>query len=80
MPSSDETQRSRIKLDRSDLILKITSYTVVSLFALFCLIPFVMMLSASLSSEDEIRRTGFGLLPRISASTPISSSSTRRDR
>jgi putative aldouronate transport system permease protein len=64
MPSSDETQRSRIKLDRSDLILKITSYTVVSLFALFCLIPFVMMLSASLSSEDEIRRTGFGLLPK----------------
>ena len=64
MPSSDETQRSRIKLDRSDLILRITSYTVVSLFALFCLIPFVMMLSASLSSEDEIRRTGFGLLPK----------------
>lgn len=64
MPSSDETQRSRIRLDRSDLILKITSYTVVSLFALFCLIPFVMMLSASLSSEDEIRRTGFGLLPK----------------
>jgi putative aldouronate transport system permease protein len=64
MPSSDATRRSSIKLDRSDMILRITSYTVVSLFALFCLVPFVMMISASLSSEDEIRRTGFGLLPK----------------
>jgi multiple sugar transport system permease protein/putative aldouronate transport system permease protein len=53
-----------MKLDRSDLVLKIVSYVVVTLFALFCLLPFVMMLSASLSSETAIRRTGFGLLPK----------------
>jgi multiple sugar transport system permease protein/putative aldouronate transport system permease protein len=53
-----------MKLDRSDLILRIVSYTVVTLFALFCLLPFVMMLSASFSSEAAIRRTGFGLLPK----------------
>lgn len=71
MPSSENgataliTPRSNaIRLDRSDLILRIISYTVVTLFALFCLLPFVMMLSASLSNEAEIRRTGFGLLPK----------------
>jgi putative aldouronate transport system permease protein len=53
-----------MKLDRSDLILRIISYVVVTLFAIFCLLPFVMMLSASFSSEAAIRRTGFGLLPK----------------
>lgn len=57
--------RSRaIKPDRSDVVLRIISYVAVTLFALFCLLPFVMMLSASLSSEAEIRRTGFGLFPK----------------
>lgn len=53
-----------MKLDRSDVILRIISYVTVTLFALFCLLPFVMMLSASFSSEAAIRRTGFGLLPK----------------
>jgi putative aldouronate transport system permease protein len=53
-----------MKLDRSDLVLRIISYTVVTLFAVFCLLPFVLMLSASFSSEATIRRTGFGLLPK----------------
>jgi putative aldouronate transport system permease protein len=53
-----------IKPDRSDVVLRVISYVVVTLFALFCLLPFVMMLSASLSSEAEIRRTGFGLFPK----------------
>ncbi len=58
------SRSSAIRLDRSELVLRSISYTVVTLFALFCLLPFVMMLSASLSSEDEIRRTGFGLFPK----------------
>lgn len=53
-----------IKLDRSDLVLQAISYVVIVLFALFCLLPFIMMLSASFSSEAEIRRSGFGLLPK----------------
>lgn len=53
-----------IKLDRSDLVLQAISYVAIVLFALFCLLPFIMMLSASFSSEDEIRRSGFGLLPK----------------
>jgi putative aldouronate transport system permease protein len=52
-----------IKVDRSDLIVRAISYLVVTLFVLFCLLPFVMMVSASFSSEDAIRRSGFGLVP-----------------
>ncbi len=68
MPSSETLSAGRrgsaIRLERSDLILRIVSYLVVTLFALFCLLPFVMMISASFSTEAEIRRSGFGLLPK----------------
>jgi putative aldouronate transport system permease protein len=50
--------------DSSDYVLRGVSYTVVTIFALFCLLPFVMILSASFSDESEIMRHGFGLLPR----------------
>jgi multiple sugar transport system permease protein/putative aldouronate transport system permease protein len=68
MPSSETLSAGRrgsaIRLERSDLILRIVSYLVVTLFALFCLLPFVMMISASFSTEAEIRRSGFGLFPK----------------
>jgi multiple sugar transport system permease protein/putative aldouronate transport system permease protein len=54
----------RIKLGRSDMVLRGISYVTVSLFALFCLLPFIFILSASFSSESEIMRSGFGLLPK----------------
>lgn len=53
-----------IKPGRSDLVLRAISYLTITLFALACLLPFVLMLSASFSSEASIRREGFGLLPR----------------
>lgn len=54
----------RIKLDRSDYAIRGVSYVTISLFALFCLLPFVMIVSASFSSESEIMKSGFGLLPK----------------
>ena len=36
-----------VKLDRSDVVLQSISYVVVTIFALFCIIPFVLILSAS---------------------------------
>ena len=54
----------RIKLDRSDMVLRGISYLTVSLFALFCLLPFIFIVSASFSSESEIMKSGFGLLPK----------------
>jgi multiple sugar transport system permease protein/putative aldouronate transport system permease protein len=36
----------------------------VTIFTVFCLLPFVLIVSASFSSESEIMKTGFGLLPK----------------
>ncbi|WP_425956771.1 carbohydrate ABC transporter permease [Xylanimonas sp. McL0601] len=54
----------KVKLDSSDRTLRGVSYVAVTLFALFCALPFVLIISASLSSESEIMKTGFGLLPK----------------
>jgi len=53
-----------VKLDRSDIVLQSISYVVVTFFAVFCIVPFVLILSASFSSESAIMRTGFGLWPK----------------
>lgn len=53
-----------VKLGASDYVLRGISYVVVGLFALFCALPFVLIVSASFSSESEVLRHGFGLLPR----------------
>ena len=60
----DEERTRRIKLDRSDYVIRGVSYASISLFVLFCLLPFVLIVSASFSSEAEIMRSGFGLLPK----------------
>lgn len=57
-------QPRTIKLGASDYVLRGISYATVTLFALFCALPFVLIISASLSSEAEIVKSGFGLLPR----------------
>jgi putative aldouronate transport system permease protein len=54
----------KVRLDRSDYVLRGISYLTVTLFATFCTLPFVLILSASLSSEAAIMRDGFGLLPK----------------
>jgi multiple sugar transport system permease protein/putative aldouronate transport system permease protein len=58
-----------VKLDRSDIVLQSISYVVVTVFAIFCILPFVLILSASFSSEAAIMRTGFGLLPKDFSTT-----------
>lgn len=53
-----------VKLDRSDVVLQAISYIFVTVFAIFCIAPFVLILSASFSTESAIMKTGFGLLPK----------------
>lgn len=45
-------------------ISKTLPYFLVSIFALFCLIPFIMVISGSLSNEADITKYGYSLLPR----------------
>lgn len=54
----------KVKLDKSDVILRTVSYICVGLFTIFCALPFILIISASFSSEASIMRDGFGLWPR----------------
>ncbi len=51
------------KLEVSELIFKIISYTFLTIFALLCLYPFVYVVSAALSSYDAITYSEVTLLP-----------------
>lgn len=63
-PTVHHGKTTKVKLDRSEIVLKTVSYIVVTLFTVFCLLPFILIVSASLSSESEIMKTGFGLWPK----------------
>jgi putative aldouronate transport system permease protein len=54
----------KVRLDKSDYVLRGISYFTVTLFTVFCALPFIMIVSASFSSEGAIMREGFGLLPK----------------
>jgi putative aldouronate transport system permease protein len=64
MSATVATKPRKVRLDRSDYALRGISYASVSLFAAFCVLPFILIISASLSSESAIMRDGFGLLPK----------------
>ena len=56
--------KTKIKMGRSTVFVRIVSSLVVTLFALVCLLPFILMISASFSTESVINKEGFGLLPK----------------
>ena len=46
------------------VVFNILIYTIVTIVAIVCLFPFVMLVSASFSDEWEILRTGYSLFPK----------------
>lgn len=54
---------TRVKLDISDRIIRGFTYVFVTLFSLFCILPFWMLIASSFTSEAAIRRSGFTLWP-----------------
>lgn len=46
------------------MVLNIVAYGFCSIVALFCLVPFIMVVSGSLSSEEAIAANGFSLFPQ----------------
>ena len=68
MASSKDLEASsissnKIKLSRSSKTFYVICYAVVILVALICLIPFLLLISGSFTSEQFIRFHGFSLLP-----------------
>jgi ABC-type glycerol-3-phosphate transport system permease component len=56
-------KRNKIGLDRADFIIRGITYAIGTIGALACIIPFLLILASSFSSEDAIRRTGFTIWP-----------------
>lgn len=54
---------TRIKLSTSSKVFYVICYTVVALMALICLIPFILLISGSFTSEQYIRFHGYSLIP-----------------
>ncbi len=57
-------KKNKIRLDRSDIIVRGFAYTFILVFALACVIPFILMVSTSFSTENLIRKTGFAIIPK----------------
>lgn len=55
---------NKVKMGKSTIIVRVISYIFVSAFALMCILPFILMLSASFSTESVVAKEGFGLLPK----------------
>lgn len=56
--------KSKIKLTGSTIAVRVTAYLCIGIFAVLCLIPFLVIIAASFSTESIIAKEGFGLLPK----------------
>ncbi|WP_019912112.1 carbohydrate ABC transporter permease [Paenibacillus sp. HW567] len=57
-----QTKKVR-KPNRDRLVLSIIGYTTLTVLALFCIFPFILVVSSSLSEESTIIEKGFQLIP-----------------
>lgn len=55
---------TKIKLSGSSKAFYILAYMFTALTAIICLLPFIMLISGSFTSEQAIRFGGFGILPK----------------
>ena len=55
---------TKIKLDRSDIIIRTIGYVVVTLYALACVLPFLIIIGTSFTAEEGIRIEGAQLFPK----------------
>lgn len=55
---------TKIKASTSTKLFYSICYVFVTLIAMICLIPFIIMISGSFSSEQALRFEGFGILPK----------------
>jgi putative aldouronate transport system permease protein len=55
----------KIKDDRYTITFRIYARIIITLFSVACLLPFLLILSASLSENDSIIRDGYHLFPKV---------------
>lgn len=54
----------RIKKSNDVLLFNTISYTVLTLLTVFCIVPFIIIISASFTQNDSIMVSGYSLIPR----------------
>lgn len=60
---SDKAPKSAGKLQMDRLVLNIIGYTFITLLAVICIFPFLLVVSSSLTEESKIIEDGFQLIP-----------------
>ena len=55
---------NRIRMSKSTIIFNIIGYSILSVLALLCIFPFIMLLSGSFTAEQSIAQYGYGIIPR----------------
>lgn len=64
MTEQEVGSSTKIKLSRSSVVFYIICYAVVACMAIICLIPFIVLISSSFTSEAYIRFHGYSILPK----------------
>ena len=62
-PANLHDRPTKVRLDKSDMIIRGITYVVITIFSVCCILPFWMIIASSFSTEEAIRRTGFTLWP-----------------
>lgn len=55
---------NKVRLEPADMFIRGFTYTLVSCMVVTCIVPFLLIIGSSFSSENAIRRTGFTLIPK----------------
>ena len=62
--SNNERKQKKVRKDKASFAVTVFAVVFVSIFTIFCLLPFVMMVSASFSDENIITTEGIGVFPK----------------
>ena len=54
---------THIRKDKSQIIINVLTYILVTIFCIVCIMPFWMIIASSFATEESIRRSGFTLWP-----------------
>ena len=64
MPATTSVKSSKIKVSASTWVFNIIGYIFITLIALLCLLPFIILISGSFSSEQAVRLNGLSIFPQ----------------
>ena len=64
MPATTSVKSNKIKMAGATVVFNIIGYIFITFIALLCLLPFIILISGSFSSEQAVRLNGLSLLPQ----------------